>query len=82
MEQVCICSYRPNQKLQEHRGADAGFAKPICPSWGICKFSSSAMQQQSNEIAAACSLAANHVGGICFDAIPTPPNEVRAAPLQ
>lgn len=37
MEQVCLCSFRPNQTLQEHRSADAGCAKPICPGRGICK---------------------------------------------
>lgn len=38
------------------------------------------MQKQSNEITVACSLAANHVEGICFDAIPTSPSEGRRTP--
>lgn len=47
---------------------------------GYVNFASSAMLQQSNEITVACSLAANHVGGICFDAIPTSRDEVHTAP--
>lgn len=77
MEQVCLCSFRPNQTLQEHHSADAGFAKPICPSRGICKFASPALLQQSNEITVACSLAANHWGNL-----PTPPDEAHTAPFN
>lgn len=42
---------------------------------GYVNSASSAMQQQSNEIKMVCSLAANHVEAICFDAIPTSPNK-------
>lgn len=42
---------------------------------GYVNSASSAMQQQANEIKIACSLAANHVEAICFDTIPTSPNE-------
>lgn len=42
---------------------------------GYVNSATSAMQQQANEIKMACSLAANHVEAICFDAIPTFLNE-------
>lgn len=79
MEQVCLCSFRPNSSrniavqmpVVQSRFVQAG---------GYVKFASSAVLQQSNEITVACSLAANHVGGICFDAIPTSPYEAHTAP--